>query len=109
MLKTIVMLLLLGVSPICAATLPTAAVGGDRFEIERRQYGASDDRLQARASDTGGIELAGKWQMSGRDAGTTNLIGVGQPRALPEMKGWQWDEVTYARKVNSGLLEAGVI
>ena len=109
MLKTIVMLLLLGVSPICAATLPTAAVGGDRFEIERRQYGASDDRLQARASDTGGIELAGKWQMSGRDAGTTNLIGVGQPRALPEMKGWQWHEVSVPGSVRSGLLEAGVI
>src|ERR1017187_777770 len=109
MLKTIVMLLLLGVSPICAATLPTAAVGGDRFEIERRQYGASDDRLQARASDTGGVEVAGKWGMSGGDAAPSNARGAGQPRALPEMKGWQWHEVSVPGSVRSGLLEAGVI
>ena len=103
------MLILLGLSPVCATILLAAGIGGDGSDIERRRYGADEDRLQVRDSDTRGIELAGRWQMSGRDAGTTNPVTAGQARALPEMNGWQWHEVSVPGSVRSGLLEAGVI
>lgn len=80
-----------------------------RRELECRLYGASENRLQNRGSDSQEIELAGTWQMAGRDADTTEPFGFGKHRALPKMDHWEWHEVSVPGSIPSGLLEAGVI
>ncbi len=69
---------------------------------------SNEERLQARTSDGQQIDLTGKWLMAGRDT-DANPIGSGKPRAYPDMKGWQWHDVSVPGSVRSGLLEAGVI
>ncbi len=80
------------------------AFGG--AQVKDINYGASVERLQARA---GQIDLTGTWQMAGSDPDTANPFGSGRPRALPDMSDWKWHEVTVPGSVRSGLLEAQVI
>ena len=88
-------------------------VGGagdiSRSSLEGRNYGASEDRLQARSDDAQQISLTGIWQMVGQNADTAHPIGTGEPRTLPDMSGWQWVDVSVPGSVRSGLLEAGAI
>lgn len=80
-----------------------------RQELERRRYGASDERLQSRSSASQQIDLKGIWQMSGRDPDSTRPFGTAKPQALPDMKGWEWYDVPVPGSVRSGLLDAKVI
>ena len=100
--------------PFCVLVFPVVSVGDERatrptsagvsaLELERCNYGANEDRLQARSSDGQSIELAGKWQMSGlRHDGDTNIpFGSGESRPLPDMDDWQWHDVSVPGSIRS--------
>lgn len=81
----------------------------EHAELERRKYGASEERLQSRGHGSQELDLTGKWQMASHDAVETTPIGTGKPRTLPDMNGWQWHSVSIPGSIRSGLTEAGVI
>ena len=84
--------LLVVLASVCGMILTATAVGDEpssrptsaesatvpALELERRNYGASEDRLQARGSEAREIDLAGQWQMAGRDADTSIPFGSGK-------------------------------
>jgi beta-mannosidase len=103
-LKSRVLLTLL--LAVCGMILPGIALGGDQLP---NPYGASEERLASRVSTSQQIDLTGKWQMAGQDPDAANPFGSDKPRTLPDMKGWQFSEVTVPGSIRSGLLETGAI